>query len=158
MQFYQHPTTCLKECKESLELELYQKSFPSTCNSSESATMQFQAVRKLGQYGDGLSRHEMPKSSWLWLPPPILETKWTWSWSTTVALKCKVRNAKTKKMQRRTRCPNPRDSAGGSYFGELPPGADSHGPSTLAGTNLNRENCTFSERDPCQIANSPARV
>ena len=113
-----------------------------------------QTVRKLGQYGDGLSRHEMPKSSRLWLSPPILETKWTWS--TTVALKCKVRNAKTKKMQRRTRCLNPRDSAGGSYFGELPPGADSHGPSTLAGTNLNRENCTFSERDPCQIANSPA--
>ena len=133
------------------------KSFPSTCTSSESAT-QFQTVRKLGQYGDGLSRHEMPKSSRLWLSPPILETKWTWSWSTTVALKCKVRNANTRKMQRRTRCPNPRDSAGGSYFGELPPGADSHGPSTLAGTNLNRENCTFSERDPCQIANSPARV
>ena len=113
---------------------------------------------EVGTIWDGLSRHEMPKSSWLWLSPPILETKWTWSWSTTVALKCKVRNAKTKKMQRRTRCPNPRDSAGGSYFGELPPGADSHGPSTLAGTNLNRENCTFSERDPCQIANSPASI
>ena len=105
-----------------------------------------------------------PESTWdaqvlvTLLSAPILETKWTWTWSTTVALNCKVRNAKTKKMQRRTRCPNPRDSAGGSYFGELPPGADSHGPSTLAGTNLNRENCTFSERDPCQIANSPASI
>ena len=41
-------------------------------------------------------------------------------------------------------------------FWRAAPGVDSHGPSTLGGTNLNRENCTFSERDPCQIANSPA--
>ena len=97
-----------------------------------------------------------PESTWdaqvlvTLLSPPILETKWTWS--TTIALKCKVRNAKTKKMQRRTRCPNPRDSGGGSYFGELPPGADSHGPSTLAGTNLNRENCTvFLKETPVKL-------
>ena len=44
--------------------QIRKKSFPSTCTLSESAE-QFQTVRKLGQYGDGLSRHEMPKSSWL---------------------------------------------------------------------------------------------
>ena len=158
MQFNQHPSSCLKECKGILELELYpkrKKKFPFNLYPIWIG----RAVSDCTEVGTIWGR---PESTWdaqvlvTLLSAPILETKWTWTWSTTVALNCKVRNAKTKKMQRRTRCPNPRDSAVGSYFGELPPGADSHGPSTLAGTNLNRENCTFSERDPCQIANSPA--